>query len=168
MRGRRAQALRDVHDHHAASLWRFAMSLTGDAAEADDVVQEALLRAWKTPKILAEPPEEIRGWLFTVTRNLVIDRTRSAPRRREATVDELPDRPVADRVDDVLDSMMIHEALATLSESHRTVIIGAYYQAQTVADLAARLGIAEGTVKSRLHYGMHALRLALKERGVSR
>jgi RNA polymerase sigma-70 factor (ECF subfamily) len=58
--------------------------------------------------------------------------------------------------------------MAQLSEDHRAVINRAYYQGATTAQIAADLDIAEGTVKSRLHYGMRALRLKLQEKGVTR
>ncbi|MFJ4222965.1 sigma-70 family RNA polymerase sigma factor [Microbacterium sp. NPDC089695] len=168
MRQARAQALRDVHERHAAPLWRYVMSLTGDAAEADDVVQETLIRAWKAKGILDDPPEKLGGRLFTVARNLVIDRVRSAQRRHEHTAVDQPDRPISDRVDQMFDAMLLQEALAAVSTLHREVIVRAYFGSMTTVELAEELQIAEGTVKSRLHYGLRALRLALQERGVSR
>ncbi|WP_347125433.1 sigma-70 family RNA polymerase sigma factor [Microbacterium sp. SY138] len=168
MRQARAQALRQLHERHAAPLWRYVVSLTGDASEADDVVQETLIRAWKAPRILDEPPEDVGGWLFTVAKRVVIDRVRSAQRRHESTTNRVPDRAVTDRVDQMLDAMLIDDALASLSENHREVIVRAYFGSLTTAELADELQIAEGTVKSRLHYGLRALRLAFQERGVSR
>ena len=60
------------------------------------------------------------------------------------------------------------EALASLSAEHRAVIAAAYFEGCSVADIAARLRIPAGTVKSRLHYGLRSLRLVLQERGVTR
>lgn len=80
----------------------------------------------------------------------------------------LPETPAGDHAERVFDEILIRDALATLSQSHRQVVVLAYYGARSTHDIAADLGIAEGTVKSRLHYGMRALKLALQERGVTR
>ena len=58
--------------------------------------------------------------------------------------------------------------LVALSPEHRVVIVRAYFGGATIAEIAVELGIPEGTVKSRLHYGLRALRLALQEKGVTR
>lgn len=160
--------LRELHDQHASVVWRYAVRLTGSPSSADDVVQETLLRAWRTPRLLDQDPAEARSWMFTVARNIVIDDARSARRRHESTVEHLPERPAADRIDGLFDSLLVSEALAALSDDHRAVVTRAYYGGLNTAELAAELNLAEGTVKSRLHYGLRALRLALQEKGVTR
>lgn len=157
-----------LYDAHAAPVWRYVVSLTGDRAGADDVVQETLLRAWRTPRILAEEPAATRAWMMTVARNLVIDEARSARRRHELPVAELPDEARPDDTDSLFDALLIEDALAALTPDHRAAIVTAYYGGRSVAQAAQELGVAEGTVKSRLHYGLRALRLALQERGVTR
>ena len=67
----------------------------------------------------------------------------------------------------MLDRWLIAEALSGLSLEHRTVISAAYYEGRSVADISARLHIPEGTVKSRLHYGLRTLKLILQEKGVT-
>lgn len=162
-----ASGLTALYDAHAGPVWRYVVSLTGDRAGADDIVQETLLRAWRHPRILAEPAAA-RAWLMTVARNLVIDEARSARRRHEAPVAEVPDEAGADDADALFDALLIEDALAALSSDHRAVIVTAYYGGRSTAQTAQELGIPEGTVKSRLHYGLRALRLALQERGVTR
>ena len=71
-------------------------------------------------------------------------------------------------MDSVLDRLLLSGALAQLSSLHRAVIRRSYYQGWTTAQIAADLDIAEGTVKSRLHYAMRALRLTLQEMGIQR
>ena len=75
---------------------------------------------------------------------------------------------VGDSTSVVLDRWLIAEALSGLSAEHRTVISAAYFEGRSVADISARLRIPEGTVKSRLHYGLRTLRLILQEKGVTR
>ncbi len=157
-----------LFDAHARPVWRYVVHLTGDRAGADDVVQETLLRAWRTPRILAQDPSTTRAWMITVARHLVIDEARSARRRHEQVVAEVPDREREGATDALFETILIEEALASLSAEHRAVIVKAYYAGMSVAQTAAALGIPEGTVKSRLHYGLRALRLALQERGVTR
>lgn len=163
-----------LHDRHVAELWRFTLSLTRDRQVAEDIVQEVLLRAWRSEELAGRDESSTRAWLFTVARRLVIDRWRSAPVRREQPVDGPEDRAIdqqlarTDRTDELLDRWLIAEALTDLSADHRAVVIAAYYQGRTTADIAARLQIAEGTVKSRLHYGLRQLRMILQEKGVTR
>ncbi|MCC2030662.1 sigma-70 family RNA polymerase sigma factor [Microbacterium allomyrinae] len=166
--GRDAERLAALYDAHAAPVWRYVVHLTGDRAGADDVVQETLLRAWRTPRILEQDPASTRSWMFTVARHLVIDDVRSARRRREIGVAEVPETAEGDATDALFEAILIEEALGALSIDHRAVVVRAYFGGLTVSEMAEDLDIPEGTVKSRLHYGLRALRLALQERGVTR
>ena len=131
------------------------------------MVQETLLRAWRHPEVLQRPDEGVRAWLFTTARNLVIDDLRSARRKREYAAESPPEGTRADETQAVLDSWVVADALLALSPEHRAVVVGAYYGSRSVAELADELDIPPGTVKSRLHYGLRALRLALQEKGVT-
>jgi RNA polymerase sigma-70 factor, ECF subfamily len=166
--GRQEAALQALHDQHAGELWRFAMRLTHDRELSQDVVQEVLLRAWKDPSLSDRDGAAARAWLFTATRNLIIDRWRSAAARHELRGAEPPDRGVEDATNVVLDRWLIADALGALSADHRAVIGAAYFEGRSVADIAARLSIPAGTVKSRLHYGLRMLKLILQEKGVTR
>lgn len=156
-----------LHATHARALQHYVVRLTGDHDLAQDVVQETMVRAWRHPEVLVRDEDATRAWLYTVARNLVVDDRRSARHRREHPTDRTPDRPQPDGTQAVLDTWLVGDALAQLSPEHRAVVVGAYYGGRSVADLAHELQIPEGTVKSRMHYAMRALRLALQERGVS-
>jgi RNA polymerase sigma-70 factor (ECF subfamily) len=165
---RKEAALQALHDRHAAELWRFALRLTHDRQAAEDAVQDVLLRAWNDPGLVDRDDAAARAWLFTATRNVIIDRWRSAASRHEL---QTPDPPAGDQSDDtsvVLDRWLIAEALSSLSAEHRSVISAAYFEGRSVADIATRFRIPEGTVKSRLHYGLRMLKLVLQEKGVTR
>ncbi|NDJ91370.1 sigma-70 family RNA polymerase sigma factor [Mycolicibacter kumamotonensis] len=155
-----------LYDEHAATLRRYVLRLTGDRGRAEDIVQETLLRAWTHLEITGS---SARAWLFTVARHLVIDQSRSSRVRHEVgSLEDAPEPAGPDEVDATLDRMLITEAFVRLSPEHREVIRRSYYAGCTTARIAADLGIAEGTVKSRLHYAIRALRLALQEMGVTR
>jgi RNA polymerase sigma-70 factor, ECF subfamily len=118
--------------------------------------------------VLDQSQRSARAWLFTVARNLVIDSRRSAHSLHEVAMEELPERESSDRIDERLDAWLVEDALGALSLDHRAVIVHTYFIGRSTAETAAELGIPEGTVKSRLHYALHALRLALQEKGVVR
>jgi RNA polymerase sigma-70 factor, ECF subfamily len=164
-------AVRALYDEHAAALWRYALRLTGDASRAEDVVQETLLRAWQHPEVMTDSQRSPRAWMFTVARNMIIDEQRS-PRIRKfgGSLDEsgAPEQSAPDEVDAALDRMLIADAMAQMSAEHRAVVERSYYRGWSTAQIAEDLQIAEGTVKSRLHYALRALRLELQKRGVTR
>lgn len=163
-----AALMEQLHDEHGPALWAYCLRLTNhDRARAEDVVQETLVRAWRNHDRLDESQGSVRSWLFTVARNIVIDGWRSRHARSELSVAEVPEGAIDDDATDrLLTSWVVAEALGTLSSEHQAVLLECYFRGASVAEAARRLEIPEGTVKSRTHYALRALRLALQELGV--
>lgn len=162
--------LRQLYDEHVGPLLNYALRLTqGDHATAEDVVQEALLRAWRHPRALDPERGPVRPWLFTVVRNLVLDLRRRRSARPPEVGDEALDLLAApeDTIDRALVSWEVSEALEGLSPEHRSVLVQTYYRGRSVAEAAEELGVPAGTVKSRTYYALRALRAALEERGLA-
>jgi RNA polymerase sigma-70 factor (ECF subfamily) len=160
------ELLRALHEEHGGALWSYVVGLTnGDRAQAQDVVQETMLRAWRNPQILAQTSGSARGWLFTVAKRIVIDDWRTARSRRERVTEQLPEQPVQDQTDHLVNRHLVAAALRTLSAEHRAVLLECYYRGASVAEASATLGVPSGTIKSRTHYALRALRLAVDELG---
>lgn len=160
--------MRALHDEHASALWSFALRLTGgDHARAQDVVQEALMRAWRHPEVLDPARGSARAWLFTTARHIVIDEWRRSEVRPLVVTDAVPEVATPDAIDAALQAWLIEDALAALSAAHRDVLVECFLRGRSVAEAARTLGIAPGTVKSRTHYALRALKLALEEMGVT-
>jgi RNA polymerase sigma-70 factor (ECF subfamily) len=156
-----------LHDDHAGALWGHCLRLTNhDRARAEDVCQETLLRAWRNASLLDESQGSVRAWLFTVARNIVIDEARTKRARSEIPMGELPEPGGNDDSEQLLMTWIVADAVTQLSPEHRAVLQETYFKQHPVAEAARRLGIPEGTVKSRTHYALRALRLALEEMGV--
>jgi RNA polymerase sigma-70 factor (ECF subfamily) len=163
--------MRTLYEQHAPALFGFVLRLVeGDRARAEDVVQEALLRAWRHPEALKAERGDVRPWLFTVARRLVID----GQRRRHSRPVEV-DAPALEAVpaenDDferLLETWEVADALRGLSPEHRAVLLETYYRGHSVAEAAEVLHVPRGTVKSRVFYALRALRLRLEERGMTR
>jgi RNA polymerase sigma-70 factor (ECF subfamily) len=163
------ELLRALHDEHGGALWSYVVGLTnGDRAHAQDVVQETMLRAWRNPQVLAQSSGSARGWLFTVAKRIVIDEWRTARSRRERVSEQLPEQPVPDETDHLVDRHLVAAALRTLSQEHRDVLLECYFRGASVAEASATLGVPTGTIKSRTHYALRALRLAVDELGGAR
>jgi RNA polymerase sigma-70 factor (ECF subfamily) len=162
------QLLRSLYTEHGGPLLGFVLRLTGgDRHQAEDIVQETLLRAWRHPEIHGDRP--LRPWLFTVARNLVVDHHRAQTSRGgpRAPLDDATHLAGHDDLDRALESWTVAQALADLSPHHRAVLIETYYRGNSVGEAATALGIPPGTVKSRTYYALRALRLALEERGMT-
>lgn len=162
-----AQLLRTLHDQHAAALSTFVAGLVGgDRAKAQDVVQETFLRAWRSPEVLESANGSARGWLFTVARRIVIDQWRSDSRRPELVTDSPPEPATTDdAAERVVDRQVVVTALRSLSEEHRRVLVESYFFGSTLEQTAKTLGVPVGTVKSRTHYALRAMRAVLAEMG---
>lgn len=166
------ELLRTLYAEHAGPLFHYALRLTsGDRQWAEDVVQETLLRAWQHPAAFEPARGPARAWLCTVARHVVIDahrarRARPAEAGGEALERAAEQAPGEDEIEQALQSWAVADALRALSPDHRAVLVETYYRGRTMAEAAQVLGIPLGTVKSRTYYALHALRLALQERGI--
>ncbi|GAB7038584.1 MULTISPECIES: sigma-70 family RNA polymerase sigma factor [Catenuloplanes] len=151
--------IRSLYEEHGGALIAYATRLTGDRTAAEDVLQETLLRAWRHAHELSESTGSIRGWLFTVARNIITDRARARSVRPTEVAESPVTVPVSrDHSDQVVDSIVALDALETLSEEHRSVLVEIYFRGRTVTETAEHLGIPPGTVKSRSHNAMKSLR----------
>ena len=151
-----------VYREHGRAMLAYATRLLNDRAAAEDVVQEALIRAWRHPEALTNGKGSIRGWLLTVVRNLVTDRQRARAARPTEVAETAGIGPVErDHADQVVASVTVLEALEGLSDDHRGVLDQLYFQGRSLGETATALGIPTGTVKSRTYYALRALRRAL-------
>jgi RNA polymerase sigma-70 factor (ECF subfamily) len=160
-----AGLLGELHDQHADALWSYALRLTGDRGRAQDVVQETLLRAWRNPQILDPECGSQRSWLYTVARSIVIDERRTTRWSPETVTDRIPDQPIGDASDPLVNRHLVVAALGRLTQEHRDILGELYIRGSSVAEAAHALGIAPGTVKSRTYYALRSLRLAIEELG---
>jgi RNA polymerase sigma-70 factor, ECF subfamily len=161
--------IRSVYAEHGAALLGYVSRLLdGDRQQAEDIVQETLLRAWRHPEALDVDRGDVRPWLWTVARRLLIDRSR-ARRARPAEVRErdLGAFPAGDELAEALQAWQVADALRSLTAAHRAVLVQTYYLGRTVAEAAEVLGVPAGTVKSRASYALRELRLVLMAQGIT-
>jgi RNA polymerase sigma-70 factor (ECF subfamily) len=146
----------------ADRAYAVAYRVLRDAGRAEDATQQALITAWQRLRTLREPAR-FEAWLYRILTNACRDELR---RRRswESKARLVEGRPMwaSDATVAVSDRDELERAFARLTVEHRAVVVMRHYLGWTTAEIAAALAIPEGTVASRLHYGVAALRRAIE------
>lgn len=151
-----------AYTEHRSRLLSRARVVLGDHEQAEDAVQEAFLRAWSACGSFdpaGGPP--LISWLTTISRNVVIDHARArASRPRSAGSSETLAEPTERRspIDTALLRGVLVDALAGISDEHRSIVLKTVVHDRTYADVATELGVPVGTVKSRVFYALRGLR----------
>lgn len=150
-------AFGELFDAYARSVYNHAFRLTGDWAQAEDIVSLTFLDAWRLRGKVDEEGGSLRPWLLGIATN-VTRNTRRAARRHAAAVSRLPrdevERDFADevaaRLDDKAELALVHTALATLRRAEREVLALCVWSGLDYRAAAEALGVPVGTVRSRL------------------
>jgi RNA polymerase sigma-70 factor (ECF subfamily) len=163
--GDRGEPLRLLYARYAGRVYGLGVQLLGDRGLAEELVQETFLRVWRT----ADRYDPERGapatFIFTIARRLAIDLWRRPSSRTGEPEAEPP--PDDDRVDTVLAKLEVREAMNSLTAAHREILDLSYLQGLKQAEIATRLGIPVGTVKTRSHHALRSLKAALQQRGIN-
>jgi RNA polymerase sigma-70 factor (ECF subfamily) len=156
----REAAFRRLADLHLDRAYRLARAILHDPGEARDATHDAFLQAWRKWATLRDP-DRFEPWFDRILVNTCRNRLRSTNRLPGDISAELA-LAAGDHVQEAEDRQVIGAALAALSPDHQVVVALRFYRDLPVRDIAARLGIAEGTVRSRLHYALRRLHAAIQ------
>jgi len=145
-----AAGIRRVYQRYSGPVFAVAISVLGDRELAADCLQEVFLRAWRASSRF-DPQLDPAPWLCTIARRVAVDIWRA---RRHTVVAELPDDAVIELppgLEKVWETFQVRAAVDQLPAGEREVIRLSHFEQLTHVEIAQRLGIAVGTVKSRSH-----------------
>lgn len=158
-------AVRALAARKLPRLMSLAQRMLGEAAEAEDVAQEAMIRAWRQAPTWTPGAARFDTWLHRVALNLCYDRLR---RRREVAMDVAPeqadDGPAPDRGLEAADvGRRVSAALQALPDRQREAVTLCHYQDLTNIEAAAAMGVSVEALESLLSRGRRALRASLAD-----
>jgi RNA polymerase sigma factor (sigma-70 family) len=159
-------ALAELYDRFGGVAYGLAYRIVRDAVLTQDAVQEAFLAAWRTAVSFDPARGSASTWLLTLVHRRAVDLVRREDRRRGVSIDDLP-VPAGDATDETAEvrerRRVVQAALAELPPEQRQALELAYYGGLTQSELAERLGVPLGTVKSRMFAALAKLRELLEE-----
>jgi RNA polymerase sigma-70 factor (ECF subfamily) len=155
----------DLYQRYGRRLFRFGVQQLGNEGLAEEMVQETFVRLWRSAGRFDAAKASVGTYLYVLARSATAD-LRKRPSSRPLISDtDIQELTMPDSVDQLLDSLIVREAVESLSAGHAEVIRLTQEQGLTQSQIAGRLNLPLGTVKTRVFHGMRALRIALTERG---
>ena len=158
------RALAAMYDRWSRLVYSMAARSLGDATEAEDVTQKVFVAAWLGRHTFDPSRARLGGWLVGITKNTIADshaRIARERRDREAIIASL-DREVSWWSEDLADRLLVADELALLPEAPRQIMQLAFYDHLTHSQIAARLDMPLGTVKSHIRRSLDRLRTRLE------
>jgi RNA polymerase sigma-70 factor (ECF subfamily) len=154
-------ALAELYDRYGRPAYRLAVRILRDSALAEDAVQDAFLAAWRTAVAFDPRRGSASTRLMTLVHRRAVDVVRREDRRRAGVLDDAP-IPSGDATDEAAElreqRRSVQAALAQLGANEREALELAYYGGLSQSEIAERLGVPLGTVKSRMFSGLARLR----------
>jgi RNA polymerase sigma-70 factor (ECF subfamily) len=165
-------ALARIYDQFSATVFGVARKVLADAAAADDVVQEVFVTLWERPHLFDGTRGTLAAWLGMLAHRRAVDRVRreESSRRRSHLVAAQPPLPppdVDEAVTNLWTSERVRDAVNDLPDEQRACVHLAYFEGKTYVEVAAILGIPEGTAKSRMRLALRKLADSLTAEGIS-
>lgn len=166
--GEREAAMAELYERYGRRVYALGLRLLSDRSQAEELVQETFVRLWRSADRYDAAQGSVRAWVWTLARRAAADMQRRAATRPRLAAAGAGREPVAaDEVDRTLLGLDVREALEGLSANHREVLGLGYDEGLTQSEIAARLDIPLGTVKTRTYHALRALKDRLGEAGLA-
>ena len=161
-------AVAALYDRYSGAAYGLAFRITNDGTLAEDVVQDAFVSVWKQAARFDTSRGQVKSWLLTIVHHKAIDAVRRRSNRRERALPEGPDDFVAaygrphEETSASMDADAVRAAVRLVPEDQRRTIEMAYFEGLTHMEIAERMKVPLGTVKSRLRIGLEKMRDSLR------
>jgi RNA polymerase sigma-70 factor (ECF subfamily) len=167
LRANDREIMAELFDSYSSLAYGLALRTLGDQGESEDVVQESFLALWRQAERL-DPSRGVRSYLLTIVHNKTIDRLRRKGRRPEAALEfaeAVPDESedLAESVARSAEGATVRAALVSLPAEQKRTVEMTYFSGLTISEVADRMSVPVGTVKSRLRLALQHLRRRLAE-----
>src|SRR6185295_6236068 len=163
-------ALAELYDRHGRVAFGLALRVLRDRGLAEDTVQEAFLAVWRNAGRFMAERSKASTWILMLVHRRAVDRVRREARRTVEPLDAAPEDAGGPTAEEAawlsLERSRVREALKTLPDPQREAIELAFYAGFTQSELAERLGVPLGTIKSRMFTGLKRLRELLAQAGL--
>jgi RNA polymerase sigma-70 factor (ECF subfamily) len=164
-------ALTGLYERYSSVMLGLGVRILGARAEAEDVLHDVLVEAWKKAATYDETRGTVRSWLLLRMRSRCLDRKKSPRLARGQELDEATERkleaPAAKEPKLGTERRILREALDGLTEDQRRPLELVYFEGRSIAEVAEALSLPVGTVKSRMNGARKALRGALVAGGIT-
>jgi RNA polymerase sigma-70 factor (ECF subfamily) len=157
------EAFAKLYDRHSDAVSTIARRLLGNSSDVNDLVHDVFIEAWQRAGDYDPARGSVRSWLLVRARSRCIDRRKSPAMSRRGTLDFDPvaDASVTVRVESYFDSQVVRAALDRLPFDQRAAIVLGFCEGLSSSEIALKLDVPVGTVKSRVHAAMLKLRVDL-------
>lgn len=168
-----AEAFAAIYDRHGRMAYSLAYRMMGDKQEAEDVVQEAFVRVWRSAGGYRAGRGSVRTWILSIVRNRAIDQIRSHARRGRMQDEVEASAPNSEPSEAFAETWknarqeQVREALNTIPHEQLKILELAYFSGYTHVEIAERLELPLGTVKGRMRLGLQKLRDYYQARGAA-
>jgi RNA polymerase sigma-70 factor (ECF subfamily) len=159
-------ALEKLYDRYAALVHSLALQITREPALAQEIVQDVFTKIWVSPNLYDPERGRFSSWLLTVTRNIAIDALRKRERKDRLSI--LPPLMIYETMHESPDfsegmeqrelAAVVQKGMQILKPEQQTILQLTYWEGFSLSEVARKLGLPPGTVKSRLHSALKHLR----------
>lgn len=160
-------ALKELYARYERLTYSLAMKIVGNSQEAEEIVQDVFMKIWhKSVLFDVEGKSKFSSWILTVCKNTAIDKLKKRKGNNVLNIEELVDLPdirvdLFNEVEFASIKKRVKEALRKLPDEQRELIELMYFHGLTQSDIAEKLDIPLGTVKSRVRLGLQKLKKLL-------
>lgn len=163
----REAPMTELYERYGRRLYGLGLQLLRDATQAEELVQKTFVRLWQSAGRYDATQGSVRPWVWTIARRAAIDMQRRAAARPRSSLGGSGHEPISETdVDRIVQGLDVREALEGLPADHRDVLALGYDEGLTQREIAARLDIPLGTVKTRTYHALRTLRERLGQAGL--